>query len=575
MLMVEPRLRRCAAANENEVMTQSPHYLLIDLFCGAGGTTTGAEASGVCQVIAAVNHDPLAIASHAANHEGVHHFTEDIRSLDTSELVHIAQRWRTRYPDAELILWASLECTNFSKAKGGLPRDADSRTLAEHLPRYIQALQPEKVMIENVEEFLSWGPLCENGKPLSRKNGRDYIRWTKSITALGYKWEWRILNSADYGAYTSRRRLFGIFHREEVAIWPQPTHVRRPQSGQLFADQQSPWRAVADVLDLGDLGCSIFARPKPLVDNTLRRILRGLKKYITQPMMMYCNTPGYCTDLERPVGALTTTVNKALVVPMVATNYTPGTIKTVSDNPAQTVTAGTNMHLVTAVVPMLQSYYGSGGNSTEMNEPAQTLTTKDRMALVTPILQTYFTPGSHRAGDDPAQTITGQDRIQLVTPVKFIDHQFSSGYQSSIDAPAGSLTTVPKMNLCTAFLVNPQYSNNGNSITQPAPTIIASQRSRPLSLAVAAAGEEGIQDQPTDSAAMLELKAFMREHGIADIFLRMLKVQELKRIQGFPENYELKGPQEQQKKFIGNAVVPQVVSAWLRAMAHAKKAEAA
>jgi DNA (cytosine-5)-methyltransferase 1 len=520
-----------------------PQYLLIDLFCGAGGTTTGAEASGVCKVIAAVNHDPMAIASHAANHGGVHHFTEDIRTLDTSELVHIAAKWRTQYPDAELILWASLECTNFSKAKGGLPRDADSRTLAEHLPRYIQALQPDKIMIENVEEFLSWGPLCENGKPISRKNGRDYIRWTKSITTLGYKWEWRILNSADYGDYTSRRRLFGIFHHEEIAIWPQPTHSRKPQSGQLFADRQRPWKAVADVLDLADLGRSIFARPKPLVDNTLRRILRGLKKAITQPMMMYCNTPGYCTDLDCPVGTLTTKVNKALVVPMVATNYTPGTIKTASNNPAQTITAGTNMHLVTAILSMLQSYYGNG-SSTAMNEPAHTLTTKDRFAMV--------------------------------TPIAFIDRQFSSGTQhSAIESPAGSITTVPKMNLCTAFLVNPQYNNVGNDISKPAPTIIASQKSYPLSLAVGRVGEEGIQDNPTDTDAMRELKAFMRTHGIVDIYLRMLNVQELKRIQGFPETYELKGSQELQKKFIGNSVVPQVVAAWLRAMAQSKKAEAA
>jgi DNA (cytosine-5)-methyltransferase 1 len=464
-------MRGSAATNEDEVMI--PQYLLIDLFCGAGGTTTGAEASGVCKVIAAVNHDPMAIASHAANHEGVQHFTEDIRTLNLSKLIEIVKYWKAIYPKAKLILWLSLECTNFSKAKGGLPRDADSRTLAEHANRYIEALNPDKVMIENVEEFLSWGPLCENGKPISRKNGRDYLRWVKSITALGYKWDWRILNSADYGAYTSRRRLFGIFHREEVAIWPQPTHVRKPQIGQLFAEKQYAWKAVADVLDLGDLGSSIFARPKPLVDNTLHRILRGLNKYI---------------------------------------------------------------------LPMLQSYYGNG-SSTSMNEPAHTLTTKDRLAMV--------------------------------TPIQFIDRDFISGGNSSIESPAGSITTVPKLNLCTAFLVNPQYNNVGNDISKPAPTIIASQKSYPLSLAVARVGEEGIQDNPTDTDAMRELKAFMRTHGIVDIYLRMLNVQELKRIQGFPETYELKGSQELQKKFIGNSVVPQVVSAWLRAMAHSKKAEAA
>jgi DNA (cytosine-5)-methyltransferase 1 len=548
---------------------QAPTYLMIDLFCGAGGTTTGAEASGVCKVIAAVNHDQLAIASHASNHEGAQHFTEDIRNLNTSELVAIADTWRKRYPRAELILWASLECTNFSKAKGGLPRDADSRTLAEHLPRYIRALNPDKVMIENVEEFLAWGPLDDHGKPLSRKNGRDYLRWVKSITALGYTWDWRILNSADYGAYTSRRRLFGVFHREQVAVWPAPTHLRRAQSGNLFEDNAKPWRAVADVLDLADLGRSIFERRTPLVDNTLRRILRGLRKYINKPMMMTCNSPGYCTDLDVPASTVTTKGHKALVVPMVATTYNPGQIRSAGE-PANTMNTAPNLHLVSAVQPILQHYYGNGECSS-IESPAPTITTKDRMALVYPMLQTYFTPGSHRSGNDPAQSITGQDRIQMVTP-EYLDRDFISGADSSLMDPAGSITTVPKMNLATAFLVNPQYHNAGNAINQPAPTIIASQGSRPLSLAVATAGE-GIQDQQGDSQAMLELKAFMCEHGIADIYLRMLKVQELKRIQGFPENYILRGTQEDQKKFIGNAVVPQVVSAWLSAWAQNKQYE--
>lgn len=479
-------------------------FLMVDLFCGAGGTTTGAEASGHCKVIAAVNHDKNAIASHASNHGDVHHFVEDIRTLNTSKLVQIADDWRVKYPDAKLIIWASLECTNFSKAKGGLPRDADSRTLAEHLPRYVDALNPDYVMIENVEEFLGWGPLTENGKPESRKNGRDYLRWVRSITNYGYKWDWRILNAADYGAYTSRRRLFGIFHRDAVAIFPQPTHARTPQSGNMFADQYEKWKPVSEVLDLKDFGKSIFDRKKPLVNKTLSRILRGLKKYINQPMLMTCNTPGYCSDLGQPSGTITTAGHKALVT------------------------------------PMIQSYYGNGG-ITSLDEPAPTITTKDRLSLVVPIVVTSF-----------------------------IDRQFGQGYSERIDGPAGTLLTNPKMNLCTAFLVNPQYRNSGNGINQPSPTVIASQKSRPLSLAVATHGNKRIEIQPNDSLVMRELKIFMQEHNIQDVFLRMLKVLELKRIQGFPDNYVLMGSQELQKKFIGNAVHPKVVVAWLDAMANAK-----
>ena len=146
--------------------------LYIDLFAGAGGTSTGVETAMVedtkcAMVIGCVNHDKNAIASHAANHPNSVHFTEDIRTLELSPLIEHVKKMRSQYPFAKLVLWASLECTNFSKAKGGLPRDADSRTLAEHLFRYIEALNPDCIQIENVEEFMCWGDLCELGKPLS------------------------------------------------------------------------------------------------------------------------------------------------------------------------------------------------------------------------------------------------------------------------------------------------------------------------------------------------------------------------------------------------------------------------
>lgn len=145
------------------------NLLYVDLFCGAGGTSTGVESARIngeqcAKVIACVNHDANAIASHAANHPNALHFTEDIRTLELSPLIEHLAKWKAQYPSAAVVLWASLECTNFSKAKGGQPRDADSRTLAEHLFRYIEAINPDYIQIENVEEFMSWGDMDENGK---------------------------------------------------------------------------------------------------------------------------------------------------------------------------------------------------------------------------------------------------------------------------------------------------------------------------------------------------------------------------------------------------------------------------
>ena len=190
--------------------------LYIDLFCGAGGTSSGVEYATVdgrkcAEVIACVNHDANAIKSHAANHPKTMHFTEDIRTLNLAPLVAHLQSERAKHPAAKTVLWASLECTNFSRAKGGLPRDADSRTLAEHLFRYIEDIKPDYIQIENVEEFMSWGALDEHGKPISKMSGTDYVRWVENVKRYGYTYSYRLLNAADFGAYTSRKRFFGQF----------------------------------------------------------------------------------------------------------------------------------------------------------------------------------------------------------------------------------------------------------------------------------------------------------------------------------------------------------------------------
>lgn len=242
-------------------------FLYIDLFCGAGGTSTGVEAARlhgeqVAKVIACVNHDANAIASHAANHPDALHFVEDIRTLNLDRMLAHVEAMRKQYPAARVVLWASLECTNFSIAKGGQSRDADSRTLAEHLFRYIDALRPDYIQIENVKEFMTWGPLVVKvveasaghgeycplaiktegtGKhkrrtiapvwvPDAAHRGEHYRRWVDRICADGgYRFDHRILDSADFGAYTSRRRFFGIFAAGRLPIvFPTPTHAKKP-----------------------------------------------------------------------------------------------------------------------------------------------------------------------------------------------------------------------------------------------------------------------------------------------------------------------------------------------------------
>lgn len=258
--------------------------LYIDLFCGAGGTSTGVNSARLdgeqcAEVIACVDHDANAIASHASNHPDALHFTEDIRTLELSPLVEHLESCRIKNPDALTVLWASLECTNFSKAKGGQPRDADSRTLAEHLFRYIEAIAPDYIQIENVEEFMSWGEVDENGKPFSTDKGRSYLRWVNNVKRYGYNFEHRILNAADYGAYTSRKRFFGIFAKKGLPIvFPEPTHSKNGEAA-LF-DTLHKWKPVREVFDLEDEGKSIFDRKKPLSDKTLERIYAGLIKFV-------------------------------------------------------------------------------------------------------------------------------------------------------------------------------------------------------------------------------------------------------------------------------------------------------
>ena len=470
-----------------------PNIYWIDLFCGAGGTTTGIHlANANAKVLACVNHDPEAIKCHKSNHPNCLHLTEDVRDFNVIlKIKSLVETQKIKEPDCIINIWASLECTHFSKAKGGLSRDADSRTLADHLYKYIEQLNPDCVYIENVREFLTWGKLDAKGKPVIADKGNDYRRWRDAIKFYGYDYKYKLLNSADYGAYTSRERYFGVFARIGMPIsFPKQTHIKRSKSANSTLKR---WKPVRDVLDLQDEGSSIFGLTKmgkPYSENTLKRIYAGLIKFSKEGLFIKKynggDTKHRASSINDPLGTITTCRGHAVVKPV-----------------------------------FLTSYYGNG-NSHSVDEPCNTLTTKERYAA------------------------------------HFINYDYTQPTHSSLDDPAGTLTTRPKHNLVSAqWVVDTQFSNKGKSIEEPAQTLIARMDKKPIYL-ISANHELSNGDMVREFRNNTEklIVGFMQQNDIVDIKIRMLKVKELKTIQGFPDSFQLTGTKTNQLKFIGNSVVP-------------------
>jgi DNA (cytosine-5)-methyltransferase 1 len=725
-------------------------FIIIDLFCGAGGTTTGFEEAEfeyaellaflksvgidapetykelqakMGMVVACVNHDHLAIKSHWENHKHVYHFEEDItllygiikhgilfKSDQFRRLIRLVDLYRAFYPDAKIILWASLECTNFSKAKGGKSRDADSRTLADHIHPYIIALDPDYVMIENVVEFMSWGPMIPKiGKtsegypfthihitkekktkkitvgphliPESRTKGKDWLRWRKSICALGYRDEWRQMNSADFGALTSRNRLFGLYAKPGLPmVWPEPTHSKNPEKTSLITPLKK-WEAVKHALDFEDEGQSVFNRKKALSTKTMQRLFMGCVKHIAGGKKAFMsryyggNSEYRNHDLDSPAGAITTNNRFALVKMSFldkAYSGSPEDKNSSIESPAPVITTKPHESLVQAFVvkghsshsgksvnsgasveqpfptlttqsrerlAFIQKYNGNrdktgGNNGKSIEEPAPVIACQPRLAVAfisryngvnggkhdnsQPVdgpvgalgtgdnhakvtanfLSLYYSNGGGDGStENPAGTLPTKDRIAKVQAEFFIDKQFSGeANHQSIDQPAGSILGNDKHSLVKAekylmsthfnnvgssieqpspaitadrhahYIINPSWGGNSGSIEEPCYVVIARQDKAPLYLITTIeVGPVAVPVYEDDCEWTIKLKEFMALYGIADIKMRMLKVPELKLIQGFPQNYVLLGSQADQKKFIGNSVHPKVPRMWLQA----------
>lgn len=356
----------------------------IDLFCGAGGTSTGIHlANENAIVLACVNHDKNAIESHRLNYPNAWHFNEDIRDFNVVlKLKKIVDELRHNEPDAIIEIWASLECTNFSKAKGGQPRNPDSRTLAEHLFMYIEQLKPDYLWIENVREFMSWGPLDENGKPISRTNGKDYLKWIDKVCSHGYGFDFKILNSANYGAYQSRERLFLQFPKLIdyqfsdgrktrsclPIVWPEQTHTKDNIESPFFPLEK--WKAVREILDLENEGLSIFERKRPLSEKTIDVILKGIVKALKENedtfiFKYYGNGDNY-SSLKKPSGTVTT-IDRFAIIKLIFNQFKTANISSI-EKPIGTVTTVPKCNVLTFVLNP-----SHGGHTTSINKPSPTV----------------------------------------------------------------------------------------------------------------------------------------------------------------------------------------------------------
>lgn len=341
-----------------------------DLFCGAGGTSCGAEATGAARVAFALNHWTTAVETHSRNFPHAKHVNSRLDQTSPGECGKID------------LLFASPECTHHSRARGGRPTSDQQRSGAWDVMKWIEHHRPSWVVVENVVEFEQWGPVSEKGIPLASKRGAFFQAWIAAIEAAGYVVDWRHLNAADYGAATSRNRLFVVARKGRRApVFPEPTHQRH--RGRTLPGMERPsWRTAAEVIDW-TLPCpSIFGRKRPLADKTIARIEAGLRRFVGPFVASWTNTQSqsnYEYSPDRPLPTVLTKAHLGLAVPYtVEVNHGGHDSRTATlDAPIGTASCKNGRGLA---VPFLTHFYGNSGAS-PITEPVDTITTVDRHSL--------------------------------------------------------------------------------------------------------------------------------------------------------------------------------------------------
>ncbi|MCL2410083.1 MAG: DNA cytosine methyltransferase [Treponema sp.] len=466
----------------------------------------------------AINHWERALETHAANHPSAEHLCESVERIDPTKVI--------RGGKLDL-LWASPECTHHSVARGGRPRSDQSRASAWLILKWLQELYVKRVIIENVPEFLSWGPLDSKGQPIKNKKGELFNCFISSLRSLGYTVDWKILTCADYGDPTTRRRLFVQAVRGKKRImWPQITHMDGAGDS-LFGCQ--PWIPARDIIDWNLPGTSIFDRKKPLADATIRRIAAGIEKYwgdYAKPFLAVLYGTSDVRSLDLPLPSVTASgAHHALIEPVpLLMGHQSGQGARSVDQPVHTVLAQGRVNLIQ---PMLVDFTHKNKPSS-VEQPLRTITTKCHFGLVEPLIMEYYGNGGTEPVSNPLKTVTTKDRFALLEPFMLKACHSGGERTMSIKDPVPSLTC-----------------SNENAVVQPFAFNIGqgSAKNRARSI-----------DEPL-STVVTKAEHCLIEPGVClDIRFRMLKNHELKRAQGFPEDYVLKGNVTEQTKQIGNAV---------------------
>lgn len=545
----------------------------------------------------AINHDPEAIKMHKANHPNTKHYCENVWAVDPVKACN-------GHPVG--LAWFSPDCKHFSKAKGGKPKDKNIRGLAWVACRWAGLVRPRVIMLENVEEFKTWGPLNRGHHPIKAKQGKTFEKFVQQLNDLGYTVEFKELIAADYGAPTMRKRFFLIARCDgKPIVWPEPTHAPA-DSEKVKAGLLEPYVGAYTQIDFSRPCPSIFDTSeeikekygiravRPLASKTLDRIAKGLKKFVLdnpEPFIIQCNHGGERrpNDIREPMPTITGKHGYGIVEPYMVQIGQTGFAKDRSKDVREPLTTIVSKNEHCLIEPTLAPYMGTnttnhpGGNC---KDPIHTITTGNQQCLISPTLIQYHSETSKdgvrgQAIKDPIMTVDSSNRYGLVA--SFLHKYYDGGYKGAgetVENPLPTVTAWDHNSVVTANLIQMNNHCDGKDIRQPLPTITAGDGhfGEVRAFLIKYYGQGTGQDikDPLDTVTAQDRFGLVTINGtdyqIVDIGLRMLEPRELYGCQGFPDDYIIDHdytgktyPRSEQVRRCGNAVCPPIPAALVRA----------